>query len=92
MTTNTKKIKTKTGEVVKISGKKTIKVSVIALKKHSLYHKTLKSRKYYLVDDCDEKAKVGDTVVIVETRPLSSRKKWRLLKTVEDGQKVVVGL
>ncbi len=62
---------------------KTITVVVLARKTHPVYHKQyLRSKKFTAHDEKNE-AKTGDTVVIVETRPLSATKRYRLEKIVQ---------
>ena len=67
------------GKVVSASNNKTITVLVETYKTHPLYHKRVKSSKKYSVHDETNKAKVGDTVTIMETRPLSALKRFRLV-------------
>ena len=62
---------------------KTIVVRVQRTTTHPLYNKTIRvSKKYHVHDEAND-AKVGDTVRIVETRPLSKLKRWRLDEVVE---------
>jgi small subunit ribosomal protein S17 len=63
--------------------KKTVTVLVERQVKHPLYKKFIKKRKKFLVHDEYEKCKVGDVVRIIETRPISRRKKWRIQEIVE---------
>ena len=69
-----KKSRELTGTVVSSKNNKTITVLVETYKKHPLYHKRVKSSKKYSVHDESNKAKVGDVVRIVETRPISKTK------------------
>ncbi len=73
---------TKTGTVIEKKMKKTIKVSVERQVRHPLYKKTIRRKRTFLVHDENEKCKVGDVVRIVETRPLSKLKRWRVLEIV----------
>lgn len=68
----------KKGVVVKVSGNKTIKVEVNDYKAHPKYHKRYRVTKRFLVHDEAETAKVGQNVVITQTRPVSKRKHWVL--------------
>lgn len=78
--------KTLTGVVTSDKMDKTITVSVEAYEKHSLYKKRVKtSKKYHAHDELGE-ARVGDTVKIMETRPLSKTKTFRLVKVLEKNQ------
>ena len=71
------------GKVVSSTNDKTITVLVETYKNHPLYHKRVKSSKKYCVHDEKNIAKVGDTVRIAETRPLSKTKRFRLVEIVE---------
>jgi small subunit ribosomal protein S17 len=72
-----------TGQVVSDKMDKTIVVTISRRKIHSLYKKYLtKTRKFKAHDEAND-AHVGDTVRIVESRPISKEKRWRLLDIVE---------
>ena len=71
------------GKVVSDKTDKTITVLVETYKKDSLYGKRVKYSKKYAAHDEANQAKVGDTVKIVETRPLSRTKHYRLVEVVE---------
>ena len=71
------------GKVVSSTNDKTITVLVETYKKDSLYGKRVKYSKKYTAHDEKNEAKVGDTVLIAETRPLSKTKHFRLVKIVE---------
>lgn len=71
------------GKVVSDKMDKTIVIAVETHKKHSLYHKRLKSTKKFKAHDENNTAKIGDSVKIMETRPLSKDKCWRLVEIVE---------
>jgi len=75
--------KTRFGKVVSDKMDKTIVVAVETTKKHPMYHKTMKVTKKYKAHDENNEAKIGDIVEIMETRPLSKDKNWRLVKVVE---------
>jgi small subunit ribosomal protein S17 len=62
---------------------KTIVVKVVRRTTHPLYGKSMTSTKKYHVHDETNDARVGDTVLIVETRPLSKLKRWRLAEVIE---------
>ena len=74
---------TKVGLVIGDKMKKTVTVLVERPVRHPLYKKIIKKRKKFLAHDEYEKCKVGDVVRIVETRPLSRRKRWRVLEILE---------
>ena len=71
------------GKVVSDKTDKTITVLVETYKKDPLYGKRVKSSKKYAAHDEKNEAKVGDKVRIVETRPLSKNKHFRLVEIVE---------
>ena len=71
------------GKVVSDKTDKTITVLVETYKKDSLYGKRVKYSKKYAAHDEANEAKVGDTVKIVETRPLSRTKHYRLVELVK---------
>lgn len=74
--------KIRSGKVVSDKMDKTIVVNVETTKKHPLYKKIVKESKKYKVHDENNEAKIGDIVTIMETRPLSKDKRWRLVKIV----------
>jgi small subunit ribosomal protein S17 len=71
------------GRVVSDKMDKTIVVAVETYKKHKLYHKRIKYTKKYKAHDENNEAKIGDIVKIMETRPLSKDKRFRLVEIVE---------
>jgi len=75
--------KTRTGKVVSDKMDKTVVVAVQDRVKHPLYNKIVK--KTYKLKAHDEKneCKMGDTIKVMETRPLSKDKRWRLVEIVE---------
>jgi small subunit ribosomal protein S17 len=73
---------TKIGMVTGKKMKKTVTVLVERQVRHPLYKKIIKRKKKFLVHDEYEKCKVGDFVRIIETRPISKRKRWRVLEIV----------
>ena len=79
-----KKNKELVGKVVSSVNNKTITVLVETYKKDPLYGKRVKSSKKYAVHDESNKAKVGDTVRIVETRPISKTKYFYLKEIVKE--------
>jgi small subunit ribosomal protein S17 len=78
----------KTGVVVSSKMQKSIVVAVERQVRHGLYGKTERRTSKFMVHDEKGVAKVGDIVAIVETRPLSRRKRWALERVVR--QAVVV--
>jgi small subunit ribosomal protein S17 len=74
--------KTRVGVVTSDKMQKTVVVAVGSHKRHSLYNKTIRRTTRYKVHDEKELAKLGDIVRIVESRPLSREKRWRLAEVV----------
>lgn len=75
--------KVRTGVVISDARDKTVTVEVLDSKRHPKYGKTVPSRKKYHAHDESNDAHLGDTVRIVETRPLSKTKRWRVEEVVE---------
>ena len=75
-----------TGTVVSDKMDKTITVLVETYKNHPLYHKRVKYSKKYKAHDENGVAGIGDTVKIMETRPLSATKHFRLVKIVKKAE------
>ena len=73
-----------TGKVVSAKNDKTITVLVETYKNHPLYHKRVKSSKKYTAHDEKNIAKVGDTVRLVSTRPLSKTKRYELVDILKE--------
>jgi small subunit ribosomal protein S17 len=73
---------TKVGTVVAKKMQKTVTVEVERQVRHPLYRKTIRRKQTFLVHDDAEKCKVGDIVRIIETRPISKTKRWRVLEIV----------
>jgi small subunit ribosomal protein S17 len=71
------------GVVVSDKATKTVTVAVERFYQHATYKKYIRSSKKYMAHDEKDEAHVGDTVQIVESRPLSARKRWRLVKIVK---------
>ena len=71
------------GTVVSDKMDKTITVMVETKKTHPLYGKRVKYSKKFKAHDENNEARIGDTVVIMETRPLSKTKRWRLVQIIE---------
>lgn len=75
--------KVRQGVVVKDGQDKTIVVAIQRRTTHALYGKTVKRTNRFHVHDENNEAGVGDTVRIIETRPLSKLKRWRLDEIIE---------
>ena len=74
--------KERVGLIVSDRADKTVTVSVEALVRHPMYKKRVRRSRKFMVHDEHNEARVGDTVRIVETRPLSARKRWRLANII----------
>ncbi len=75
--------KTRTGKVVSNAMDKTIVVAVESMVSHPLYGKTVKRTSKLHAHDEKNECSVGDVVQIMETRPLSRTKRWRLVSVLE---------
>lgn len=75
--------KTFTGIVTRLCSAKTIKIDVAMVRYHALYKKRIKLNRSFMVHDEKNEAKAGDRVLVVESRPLSKLKRWRLDKIIE---------
>ena len=75
--------KTRTGKVISNKMDKTIVVAIEEHVKHPLYHKIIKRTYKLKAHDEKNEAGIGDTVKVMECRPLSKDKRWRLVEIVE---------
>jgi small subunit ribosomal protein S17 len=75
--------KTRTGEVISSGMNKTIVVRTVTRVPHAKFGKIVKQMRKFYAHDEQNKAKTGDTVRIMETRPLSKLKRWRLVEVVQ---------
>jgi small subunit ribosomal protein S17 len=73
------------GEVISDKMDKTVVVAVTRTFQHPLYKKTVKKITKFKAHDEENKCKIGDTVQIVESRPLSKDKRWAVIKIMESG-------
>jgi small subunit ribosomal protein S17 len=71
------------GTVVSDKMDKTVVVKVERLVKHKFYHKYIRRQTKFAAHDEENSCKIGDKVLITESRPLSKTKKWRVSKIVE---------
>ncbi|MFZ9767946.1 MAG: 30S ribosomal protein S17 [Candidatus Limnocylindrus sp.] len=79
------KRKTQTGRVVSDKADKTIVISVERLAQHPTYKRVIRRTARFMAHDELNDAKIGDLVTIEESRPLSARKHWTLVKIVKRG-------
>ena len=75
--------KTKVGLVVSNKMDKSVVVSVVRLVRHPLYGKFFKKTSKFMAHDEQNVCQIGDTVKIMESRPLSRLKRWRLVSVLE---------
>lgn len=78
--------KTRVGVVTSDKMEKTVVVSVETLVEHPLYRKRVKQTKRFKAHDEQNQCKIGDKVRIMETRPISKDKRWRVLEIIEAAQ------
>lgn len=78
--------KVRVGVVVSDKMDKTVVVSVMRSHRHPIYGKTIRRTKKYMAHDEQNACRVGDRVEIVETRPLSRHKRWRVRTILERAQ------
>jgi len=76
-------IKTKIGRVVSDGMEKSVSVKVEYLVSHPLYKKRIKKSSKFIAHDEKNLCKIGDKVKIAETRPISKRKRWRVIEILE---------
>lgn len=81
-------VKTRTGTVLKKSSDKTIMVEIERLVMHGKFKKYIRKRKNFVVHDPKNECSVGDLVSIVETRPISKMKHWKLKEIIKKGDMV----
>jgi small subunit ribosomal protein S17 len=74
----------RTGVVVSDKMDKTVVVEVSRTVLHPVYKKYIRRRKRFMAHDAENRCRVGDEVMIVETRPLSRKKNWRVRKVVKE--------
>ena len=85
-----KKRKTRVGRVVSDKMDKTVVVAVETLRHHPLYKKTIKRAVKYKAHDEKNRCGLGDIVKIIETRPLSRQKRWRVGEIITKGEVIEV--
>ncbi len=81
---NKKQRKVRTGVVISNKMDKTVVVEVSRTVVHPVYKKFVRRRKRFMAHDEENRCRVGDEVMIVETRPLSRHKNWRVRKILKE--------
>jgi small subunit ribosomal protein S17 len=79
-----KQRKVRTGVVVNNKMDKTVVVEVSRTVIHPVYKKYIRRRKRFMAHDEENRCRIGDEVMIVESRPLSRHKRWRVRKVVKE--------
>ena len=74
------------GMVISAKMDKSIVVKAERLVKHSIFHKYVRKHVKYKAHDEQNQCKMGDTVLIIETRPMSKEKRWRMLEILESAK------
>ena len=77
--------KTKVGRVVSDKMDKTVVVSVERMRRHPVYKRVVRLSTKFKAHDADNTARIGDTVRIEESRPMSAEKRWRVVEVVTRG-------
>lgn len=85
------KRKFRIGQVVSDRMDKTVVVAVETSRPHPLYKKTVRRKKKYKSHDENNVCRIGDKVKIVETRPLSKEKRWRVAEIISKGRSISSG-
>ncbi len=78
--------KIRTGTVVSDRMEKTVSVAIVRSYQHPLYKKVVRTTKKILAHDEQNDCKVGDVVQVIESRPLSKRKRWRIQSVISAAQ------
>ena len=74
--------KVRIGKITRNRMAKTVVVQVESLRRHPLYHKVIRRSSSFKAHDEDNSCGIGDVVKIVETRPLSKEKRWRIVEII----------
>jgi small subunit ribosomal protein S17 len=82
--------KERIGRVISDKMAKTVVVEIQVSERHPLYHKSINRSVKYKAHDENKLSKVGDVVKIIETRPLSHDKRWRVAEIITKGEVVEV--
>ncbi len=80
--------KVRYGRVVSDKMEKTVVVAVESFSRHPLYGKIVRSTKKYKAHDQENSCRVGDKVKIMETRPLSKDKRWRVVEIIHRAEQI----
>ncbi|NIP30692.1 MAG: 30S ribosomal protein S17 [Candidatus Dadabacteria bacterium] len=83
------KIKSRVGHVISNKMDKTVVVNIIQIKNHPRYNKPIKRNKRFKAHDENNSCNIGDKVMIIESKPYSKTKRWRVSKVLEQAQAIV---
>jgi len=78
--------KQRKGKVISDKMESTVIVEVVNLVSHPFYKKIIRKKSKFVTHNPDNKAKLGDTVRIIETRPLSKTKRWKVVEILKTGE------
>lgn len=78
------------GTVVKDKMEKAVVIETERLQKHPKYHKYLRTKKRYKAHDEENRCKVGDKVMIVESRPISKEKRWVVKEIIRQEEPILI--
>ena len=84
------KRKTRHGQVISNKMDKTVVVAVDTPRRHPLYNKTIRRTVKYMAHDEKKQCQIGDIVSIIETRPMSKDKHWRVAEIITKGEVVEI--
>ncbi|HHW20549.1 MAG TPA: 30S ribosomal protein S17 [Thermodesulfovibrio thiophilus] len=74
------------GTVISNKMDKTVVIAVERVFQHPFYKKTIKTRKNYKAHDEENRCQIGDVVEIIESRPISKEKRWKVLRIIKEGE------
>ncbi|MBP7331066.1 MAG: 30S ribosomal protein S17 [Firmicutes bacterium ADurb.Bin373] len=77
-----------TGRIVSDKMDKTVVVAVESLVRHPLYQRTIRRTKKFKAHDEENSCRIGDKVKMMETRPLSKEKRWRIIEILERAEQI----
>lgn len=77
-----------TGKIVSDKMDKTVVVAVESLVRHPLYQRTIRRTKKFKAHDEENSCRIGDKVRMMETRPLSKEKRWRIIEILERAEQI----
>lgn len=82
------RIKSRIGHVISNKMDKTVVVNITQIKNHPVYDKPIKRNKHFKAHDANNSCSIGDRVMIIESKPFSKTKKWRVSKILEHANEI----